>query len=92
MPSASVRPMGRPIRDRDDGIEIEGGPAKRFQIYSIYNGQPHSRVAEYDTEEELAKHRQRLDRVEAVRMMRRTGIEYIPTSQYLEQLKAAKRG
>ena len=80
----------RAMRDRDDGIEI--GLAKRFQIYSMHNGQPHSKVAEYDTEEEMGKHRQRLDRVEAVRIMRRTGIEYIPIRLFLKQPQSAKLG
>jgi hypothetical protein len=65
-------------------------PSAKFKIFSMHDGRPHTKIAEYETEEELLKHRQRLDRVEAVEVRRREGTKYIPLREYLKALKVKK--
>jgi hypothetical protein len=62
-------------------------PGPMFRVYRMVRGEPHERIASYDTVEEFLKHRQRLDRSESVQKGRG---EYIPVKILQEQLKATK--
>jgi hypothetical protein len=55
-------------------------PAKRYQVYAMYEGKPHERIAEYDTLDELRRHQQRVGAIELVQIKPKM---YLPLRQYL---------
>ena len=64
----------------------EDKPAKRYWVYWMVKDQPHSVVAEYDTDEALRRHRGRLDRIEAVFVRKMCGTTYVPVRKFLDSL------
>ena len=76
--------------DVDDPYVVDGKPAPKFRVY-VWNGKEAlDCVAEYETEEELLKHKQRADRREVLMLRDNTGVEYVPVMEYIKKLKEAK--
>lgn len=77
--------------DVDDPYTVEGRPGPRFRVY-VWDGKVAGQcVAEYETEQELMKHKQRLDRREVLMFRKKSGTEYVPVMQYIKNLLASKK-